>query len=199
MHFHKLIFVFCFVALTIVSCKNDKNEESNGSETNTTQKAEKKVLTEEDKKVIGSVLTKLMTTPQLKSFTSACVTVQVTDMLSKEDGPFTILGPTNAAFDAIPESTMTPFLKPQNKGNFEKLVKNHIVKGSFSSEVLLQQIEEEGSVTLETLGGATLTATKNGSNIIITDPNGKKATLTPQNIEGGNGLIHTLDAVLNIR
>ncbi|MCB0456807.1 MAG: fasciclin domain-containing protein [Flavobacteriaceae bacterium] len=199
MHISKRIFYVSVMALMFVSCKNDPKEETTVSETTTTQKVSKKILTEEDKKVLGSVLVKIMTAPELKSFSSACVTVQVTDLLSKEQGPFTVLGPTNAAFEVIPKATMTPFLKPQNKANFEKLIKNHIVKGNFSSEVLLKQIEKNGSLELETLGGAKLMATQSGNDIIITDANGKKATLHAKNMEGGNGWVHTLDAVLNIK
>ena len=199
MHFSKLLFYVCLTAVSFASCKKDKNGDADTSETTEVQKGEKKILTEEDKKMLGSVLVKIMTTPELKSFTSACVTVQVTDLLSKEEGPFTVLGPTNEAFDAIPATTMTPFLKPQNRVNFEKLIKNHIVKGNFSSETLQQQLDTEGSITLETLGGAILTASKSGADIIITDSNGKKATLNAKNIQGGNGWVHTLDAILNIK
>ncbi|MEZ4778388.1 MAG: fasciclin domain-containing protein [Flavobacteriaceae bacterium] len=199
MHSPKVIFYVCVIALTFFSCKNDKKDDTTVSETSVTPKASKKTLTDTDKKVLGSVLLKIMTTPELKSFSSACVTVQVTDLLSKEDGPFTVLGPTNVAFEAIPKATMTPFLKPQNIANFEKLIKNHIVKGNFSSEVLLQQIENNGSLELETLGGAKLIATQTGNAIIITDADGKKATLNAKNMEGVNGIVHTLDAVLNIK
>ena len=131
MKVYKLFLGLSLLSIVLVSCKNNQKEETPSVETNevtTPQKAQKKILTEEDRKVIASVLAKVMSTPELKSFASAIVTVEATELLSKEDGPYTVLAPTNAAFDAIPKEKMNPFLRPENKANFGKLVKNHIFK-----------------------------------------------------------------------
>ena len=202
MKVYKLFLGLSLLGVVLISCKNNEKEESPSVETNevtTPQKAQKKILTEEDRKVIASVLAKVMSTPELKSFASAIVTVEATELLSKEDGPYTVLAPTNAAFDAIPKEKMNPFLRPENKANFGKLVKNHIVKGSFTSFDLIQNMKGSGKVELETVGGAKLTATREGTDIIITDANGKKAKIGTKDITGGNGIVHALDVVLNIK
>jgi uncharacterized surface protein with fasciclin (FAS1) repeats len=202
MNVSKLFLGLLLLSIVLISCKNNEKEEAPVVETNeitTPKRAEKKILTEEDKKVIASVLAKVMSTPELKSFASAIVTVEATDLLSKEDGPYTILAPTNTAFEAIPKDKMTPFLRPENKANFGRLVKNHIVKGSFTSFDLIQNMKGSGKVELETLGGAKLIATREGTDIIITDANGKKAKIGTKDIIGGNGIVHALDAVLNIK
>jgi len=204
MKFTKLFFAFSVLVFTLFACKDENKQDQNTTTTDSVdttniKRAPKKELTTEDKKIISSVLFKIMSHPQLKKFASASVSVDAKEILSNGEGPYTVLAPTNAAFEAIPDAKMNPFLKPENKANFNRLIKNHIVKGKFSSQDFLDQIKSEGKVVLETLGDASLTATKSGDVIIIEDANGKKARIGEKDILGANGTVHILDTVLHIR
>ncbi|MEZ4859283.1 MAG: fasciclin domain-containing protein [Flavobacteriaceae bacterium] len=180
MYIFKIIFVFSVITLIVSSCKQNDKEAASEKGTEITKSAEKlpqKVLSEEDKKVITSVLSKMMVTPELKTFTSCSVTVEITDLLSKEEGPFTVLGFSNTAYETVPENIRNPLLRPENKETFAKLIKNHVVKGGFSSSDLVKNMKSTGNVILETLGGAKLTVSKEGTDIVISDSKGKKPRL----------------------
>ena len=53
-----------------------------------------------------------------------------------------------------------------------------------------------GKATLKTAQGETLTATMEGSTIVITDAKGGKARVTIGDVYQSNGVIHVIDTVL---
>jgi uncharacterized surface protein with fasciclin (FAS1) repeats len=53
-----------------------------------------------------------------------------------------------------------------------------------------------GKAALATMGGETLTATKDGANIVLTGADGSKATISKADIKASNGVIHNIDGVL---
>ena len=186
----------CLLGLTLVlfSCKNETKEEMQKENAI----PEKKVLTEVEKKMVGSVMTKIMSTAELKSFASFIVATGLTDMLFKEEGPFTIIGPSNEAFNQIEQQKMKGWLNPKNKEQVVKLVKSHIIKGSLDSATLVQNIKEaNGSYKIVSLSGSSYTASKDGIDIVITDSNGEKAIIGKSDILGSNGIVHVLDNVLD--
>ena len=54
----------------------------------------------------------------------------------------------------------------------------------------------KGKAVLATMGGETLTATKDGGNIVLTGGDGSKATVTKADIKATNGVIYDIDSVL---
>ncbi|HPF12099.1 MAG TPA: fasciclin domain-containing protein [Flavobacteriaceae bacterium] len=198
----QFIFLFAFLlALVGTSCKNEsKSNDADGvSPTDTTQQriVEKKTMTEAEKKVLNSVFSKIMATPELGKFASASVTSGLHEIISKEEGPFTVLAPTNDAFAALPQSKMKALLDPDQSEQLILLLKNHVVTGNFNSADLLQSIKKSGTFPLNTLGGAVLTARLKGTDIYIQDANGVEAKLGKTDILGGNGVVHLLEKVLN--
>lgn len=184
------------ITLVLFSCKNESNDSSSSSEE---KKVEKKavVQTPEMKKQINSVMTKAMVTPELKTFSSAIVSAGLTEVLSNEEGPFTLLAPSNDAFSAIDQSDFNRLLDPNNKGKLTQMLKNHIVKGDIDSATLVQNIKSgNGNYTLETLSGAKLIASMKGADIVIKDSNGTEAVLGKSDIKGSNGVVHVLDTIL---
>ena len=136
-----------------------------------------------------------MITGETKTFASALVSTGLTDMLSKNKGPYTIFAPTTIAFDSLDIEKKREILNPKNKEKLSALLKNHIVEGKVSSSELLQK-SKGSSNTLKTLGGKTFTVAKQGSDLVITDGNGAKAVLGKSDIEGSNGVVHVIDEVL---
>ena len=54
----------------------------------------------------------------------------------------------------------------------------------------------KGKAMLATMGGSTLTATKDGGKTVLTDAAGHKATITQGDEQYTNGVVHHIDAVL---
>lgn len=196
---HRISQIVCALMMVAVltACKNDaKTSDTTDAANQETAVPEKKELTEQDKLRISSVMTKVMMTPELKTFSSTLVSAQMADMLSTQEGPFTVLAPSSDAFAAVPKETMNGLTNPANIAQLEGLLKNHIVEGSMDSVSLVQRIKQEGSMTLTTLGGASLTATMDGNDIVIATEGGGKAVVGKSDITGSNGVVHVLDQVL---
>ena len=105
-------------------------------------------------------------------------------------GPYTVFAPTNDAFGQLPDGTVTDLLKPANKPQLVKLLAYHVVKGSFPADAL-----QDGQ-KLKTVTGSTLTVSKQGDAITITDGRGSTATINQADIQATNGVIHSIDTVL---
>ena len=54
----------------------------------------------------------------------------------------------------------------------------------------------KGKAVLATMGGGTLTATKDGDKLVLTDAAGGKATVTRADDAFSNGVVHHVDTVL---
>jgi uncharacterized surface protein with fasciclin (FAS1) repeats len=64
---------------------------------------------------------------------------------------------------------------------------------------LVQNINDgNGSYSIQTLSGTILTASQEGKEIVLTDPNGQKAIIGKSDINGSNGILHALNAVLAV-
>lgn len=112
-------------------------------------------------------------------------------------GPYTIFVPTNAAFGKLPAGAMDNMLKPEARAQLTKLLSNHILSGSILAEDIGKAIDNgKGTTQLMTIGGGTLTATKDGDRIVLTDEAGGKAVLTGADGKASNGVLHRVDAVL---
>lgn len=112
-------------------------------------------------------------------------------------GPYTVLVPVNAAFEALPEGTLENLAKPEARAQLTELLTYHVLPGTILVEDIGKAIETGGGkATLATMGGGTLTATREGDRIVISDGSGGKATVTQSDDRRSNGVIHRIDAVL---
>lgn len=115
----------------------------------------------------------------------------------KSPGPFTVFAPTNSAFDALPAGTVDTLLKPENKATLTKVLTYHVVAGNMDSKAIVKAIKKgKGKATFKTVAGGTLTASMNGSNVILTDEKGGTSTVTIADVRQSNGIIHVVDSVL---
>ncbi|WP_203295934.1 fasciclin domain-containing protein [Luteirhabdus pelagi] len=177
---------------------SEKVEETAVKETKKAPPAEKKELSDTEKKQVNSVMTKVMVTPEAKTFTSALVTAGLTNILSKQQGPFTVFAPSNTAFENLGEEGRRKLLSPAQSDSLQLLLKNHIVQGMMSSSDLVQQLKAKGSITMNTIADTKLTAKMEGSQIVVQNEVGKSAVIGKSDIEGSNGTVHLLDSVLQI-
>ncbi len=193
MNYFKVLSYLFLVGLVFSACKNTEGEKQNTDQ----PKKEKKVLTQNEKKQINSVMTKAMVTPEAKTFVSLLVTDGLTDMLSKQEGPFTLLSPTSEAFKNLKEEVLKDLQNPKKKTFLDSILKRHILPSTINTVTLTQKIHEgNGMYQTINLLGETLTFKKEGDDIIVTNEKGEKAKLTKTDIEGENGVLHLLNSVL---
>jgi uncharacterized surface protein with fasciclin (FAS1) repeats len=110
-------------------------------------------------------------------------------------GPYTVIVPDDAAFAKAPAGTFDN--KPENRGQLTGILTNLILPGTVMAADIDKAIDKgKGKMVLATMGGGTLTATKDGDKIVLTDAKGGKATITKADDSFSNGVVHHVDAVL---
>ncbi len=109
-------------------------------------------------------------------------------------GPYTVFVPTDQAIGQAPAGSFDT--SPGNRAQLTGIITNMILPGT----VLVADIDKaidanKGKAPLATMGGSTLTATKEGGNTVITDSAGHKATITKGDEQFTNGVVHEVDGV----
>lgn len=113
------------------------------------------------------------------------------------DGPFTVLAPTNAAFDALPEGTVETLLKPENMESLQQILTCHVVAANAMAKDVIAMVADDGGMhKVGTVGGCELTAKYDDDKVTFTDENGSAATVTIADVAQSNGVIHVIDTVL---
>ena len=115
----------------------------------------------------------------------------------KSKGPFTVFAPVNSAFAALPAGTVETLLMPENKAMLTKILTYHVVAGNMDSKAIAKAITKGGGkATFTTVSGGKLWAMMEGSNLVLTDEKGGRATVTIADVRQSNGVIHVIDAVV---
>lgn len=112
-------------------------------------------------------------------------------------GPFTVLAPTNEAFDALPAGTVETLLKPENKDMLTKILTCHVIPAKALSTDIISMVEADGGKhVVDTVGGCKLTLEAKDGKVTVTDENGTVANVTIADVIQSNGVIHVIDKVL---
>ena len=112
-------------------------------------------------------------------------------------GPYTVLVPDDAAFGKLPKETTDSWAKPESRAQLTGVLTYHILPGTVLAEDLGKAVDNgKGKAMIGTMSGETLTATKDGGKIVLTDSAGTKATVTEADQKRSNGVVHMIDAVL---
>ncbi|RYG28692.1 fasciclin domain-containing protein, partial [bacterium] len=106
-------------------------------------------------------------------------------------GPFTVFAPTNGAFAILPDGTVNTLLQPENKETLTKILTYHVVSGTYDAKRIIALIKKgNGSATLKTVSGGTLTAKMNGPmNVVLVDEKGGTASISTYDVRQSNGVI----------
>jgi len=134
-----------------------------------------------------------------KDHTTLVAAVQAAGLVDtlKSAGPFTVFAPVNSAFDKLPAGTVATLLKPENKDLLTKILTYHVVAGNADSKSIMKAIKKgNGKAEFKTVAGGTLTATIEGSNVVVVDEKGGKSIVTIADVRQSNGVIHVVDSVL---
>jgi uncharacterized surface protein with fasciclin (FAS1) repeats len=112
-------------------------------------------------------------------------------------GPYTVFAPSNAAFGKLPAGKADALFLPDAKQELNGILSYHIVKGNYDWDALSAAIDKgNGTAELNTVSGGKLKAAKENGKIVITDGAGGKATITPADAKATNGVVYSIDAVL---
>ncbi|KFO19200.1 transforming growth factor-beta-induced protein ig-h3 isoform X2 [Fukomys damarensis] len=114
----------------------------------------------------------------------AAVAASGLNTLLEGDGQFTLLAPTNEAFEKIPAETLNRILGDPEA--LRDLLNNHILKSAMCAEAIV------AGLSMETLEGTTLEVGCSGDMLTI---NGK-AIISNKDILATNGVIHFIDELL---
>ena len=110
-------------------------------------------------------------------------------------GPYTVFVPDDAAFASAPAGTFDP--KPANRAQLTGVLTNLTLSGTVLADDINKLIDRnKGKGVLATVSGGTLTATKDGGKIVLTDSAGHKATITQADEQYSNGVVHHIDGLL---
>ncbi len=112
-------------------------------------------------------------------------------------GPYTVLVPSDAAFDKLPAGALDTLMKPESRADLTGILSYHILPGTMLAADIAKAIDAGGGkAEIATMGGGTLTATKDGDKIVFTDGAGTKATVSQADTKRSNGVVHMIDSVL---
>jgi len=111
-------------------------------------------------------------------------------------GPYTVLVPRDEAFAKVEGALKDP-ANPQNRAELTRILTYHILPGTVLIEDLGKAVDNgKGKALVQTMNGETLTATKDGGKIVLTDASGGKATIVEGDQQRSNGVVQYVDAVL---
>ena len=125
----------------------------------------------------------------LSTFETAVVASGLDERLHGE-GPFTVFGPTNAAFDRLGGSMLDTLLADDNRDELSSYVLYHVVAGRLETNAV------DGVMTYQTLQGGSLSLERTAEGVFVSDPSGTRARVVTPDLNRGNGVLHVIDAVL---
>lgn len=121
--------------------------------------------------------------PSLKTLTAALKAAGLTETLQQQ-GPFTIFAPTDKAFADLPQDAVQDLLKPENKEVLVKILTYHVVSG----KVLSKNLQSSDITSLQS---EPIKVQVSNGVVKVND-----GTVTTADIEGRNGVIHKIDALI---
>jgi uncharacterized surface protein with fasciclin (FAS1) repeats len=138
----------------------------------------------EGRDVAADVFTALAQSPRLRTFTRLVQAAGLEPNL-RHDGEWTVLAPTDEAFERLPAGTLATLLDPGGRDALSALVKNHLVEGRITSDELRRRSY------VESIQGSRLAVAAQvgrlrveGAHVMVVDR------------EAANGVVHALDVVL---
>jgi uncharacterized surface protein with fasciclin (FAS1) repeats len=134
---------------------------------------------ENEKDIVGTAIE-----AGAETLVAAVVCAELVDALSEPNGPYTVFGPTDAAFA---ELGLTPdnVCEALPKEALEEILLYHVALGAFDAEAALE--EEE----IETLQGGDVEVEDEDGMVFVND-----AKVVIPDVCTTNGIIHVIDAVL---
>ena len=173
-----------FTLILFIGCKNEAKTETTPS-TSVDSKEVKKTgqafITDDES--TPNVLNIAIGSPDHTTLVAAVQAAELENALVNA-GPLMVFAPTNAAFDALPEGTVSDLLKPENKGALANILKYHVTPGNYSKEFLKK---------FKKLGQA------NNQDVVVEVKDGEVfigGAKIIGSVKAGNGIVHVVDKVM---
>lgn len=206
--FTSLLAIIIMSSITFISCKDEKVETEHRSlETETMEMQASRLALEaeaielerkakENEARTNSIVGVAKSNNDLSSLVAALKAANLDSILS-EPGYYTVLAPSNQAFEKLSPIKRDELMKPENKHRLMEVLQNHVVSGKITSDQMADAIKNNKSgYKVKTITGEELTFTMKGDQFIISDGSGKKAQVILGNQEASNGIIYIIDTVL---
>lgn len=112
-------------------------------------------------------------------------------------GPYTVIAPTDAAFDAAGQAA-GDLADAELRAQGAELVRAHLLPGAVTRADLEAAIERSGGdgAEMRTMSDGVLTFTRDGEAIVVTADDGSSARLSGDEFLASNGVIQPVDAIL---
>lgn len=124
----------------------------------------------------NNIMDRLHARDELRYFTRGIDSVELSEILRKEEGPFTLFAFINSEID-----TLSP---PKN---FQK----YLIKDKITTAMMVQRNRKyDGGYKLKTMSGELLTVAKTGDSILILNKAGDSLHVRKSDILASNGTIH---------
>ena len=104
----------------------------------------------------------------------------------EEGEPYTLLAPTDAAFETLPDGVLDALLTDENRPKLNAILERHLVP---DGEVMAADLSDGQMIDPAT--GEPLEVSSGGEQVTIGE-----ATVTEADIRTENGVVHAIDAVL---
>jgi len=182
-----LVTLFAAVSLVFASCSGEKKAAPSPAKTTTevTKSAGQSGVVDEESE--PNVLVVAKSLPDFATLVAAVEAAGVQDALVNA-GPLTVFAPVNAAFDKLPEGTVTSLLKPENKSKLAFILVNHVAPANYPIKQLKKEAKKERKLYMAS--GKYLVVENKEDGIYV---GGTKILKT---VKVSNGWIHVIDNVL---
>ena len=180
------------VAITMASCADGKKKEAE-----VTTEATPEVV--EDTTAVEAPTTIVDVAAGNADFSTMVAAVKAAGLVEtlSGEGPFTVFAPTNAAFEKLPKGAVDNLLKPENLEKLKGLLTYHVVAGKFDAAAVTDAITKgKGKYTVTTVQGGKIDLSVKDGKVVLTDANGKTATVAIADVAASNGVIHAIDSVV---
>jgi len=126
----------------------------------------------------------------LSTLVTAVTAAGLVDTLSSA-GPFTVLAPTNRAFEKLPHGVLDYLLRPEHKKELVEVLTYHVA----AAAVQAKQLHKYERIT--TVEGANVTVVETYPSVIFEGgERGNYARVEKADVEASNGVVHIIDEVL---
>lgn len=183
---------FAFAALVLTSCNKKADAAAETAVTDSTEVVTDSMATEAPSTIVDVAVGN----PDFSTLVAAVKAAGLVETLAGE-GPFTVFAPTNAAFGLLPAGTVETLLKPESLDKLKSVLTYHVVSGKFDAAAVTAAITAgNGKFTVTTVQGGKIDLSVKDGKVVLTDANGKTATVVTADVAASNGIIHAIDAVV---
>lgn len=180
------------LALALAACGDDNGDDAETTGTETTSASEATTTDDAatDDAAEGDIVDTAAAAGEFNTLITAVQAAELEETLRGE-GPYTVLAPTDEAFEALPDGTLDDLLADPT-GDLADILKYHVIEGA----VMADDVAGMDGETVATVQGEELTIEVDGDNVSFVDATGNSSQVTMADVEATNGVIHALDGVL---